>query len=388
MKSGVVRRFALLAGAVAVLLLGVGYQPAAEGQSTDVADVIPLLDCVNFDPDTQQVTARFGYANPNATATAIPVGVDNFFSPPPSDRGQPTSFQPGTHPSAFSATFQLDQISSFTWYLQGREVTASNDPTLYCDQTADVGLEQSAAPEGVVAGGLLTYTLTVSNDGPQRASGVVVTDPLPGGALLVSAVSSQGTCAGTDTVVCEIGALDAPTSPSERGSAVVEITVRPEGPGTLTNTASVASDQPDPDARDNVATTRISVGPPPDAAAPTVTATKPANKATGVRRGVPLTATFSEKMDSATVDGSTFELYKVTPGGTKKLTNVAVGLSPDGLKATLDPFGTSATLLAKGTKYKAVLTTGAEDLAGNVLDQDPSKAGNQQKTWTFTTGGR
>jgi Bacterial Ig-like domain len=43
--------------------------------------------------------------------------------------------------------------------------------------------------------------------------------------------------------------------------------------------------------------------------------------------------------------------------------------------------------LAAGTKYRAVVTIGAEDLAGNALDQNPTKAGNQQKSWTFTTKG-
>ncbi len=121
-----------------------------------------------------------------------------------------------------------------------------------------------------------------------------------------------------------------------------------------------------------------------DPTAPTVTATTPGG--TGVKRNTLLTATFSEAMDDGTIDGSTFKLYKITSSETKQLTNVTVGLSSDGLKATLDPFGASATLLAKNAKYKAVVTTGAEDLEGNALDQSPSKAGNQKKAWTFTTG--
>jgi hypothetical protein len=38
-----------------------------------------------------------------------------------------------------------------------------------------------------------------------------------------------------------------------------------------------------------------------------------------------------------------------------------------------------------GTKYKAVVTTGARDLAGNRLDQSPGVAGSQPKVWVFTT---
>jgi hypothetical protein len=38
----------------------------------------------------------------------------------------------------------------------------------------------------------------------------------------------------------------------------------------------------------------------------------------------------------------------------------------------------------RGTKYEAVVTTGATDLAGNPLDQNSSLSGLQQKAWTFT----
>ncbi len=65
---------------------------------------------------------------------------------------------------------------------------------------------------------------------------------------------------------------------------------------------------------------------------------------------------------------------------------MTVRLSSNGLNATLDPFGTSTTLLRANTKYKAVVTSGAKDLAGNALDQNPTATGSQPKAWTFTTG--
>ena len=109
---------------------------------------------------------------------------------------------------------------------------------------------------------------------------------------------------------------------------------------------------------------------------------------TGIGRGTNIAATFSEKMSPTSITKSTFKLYKLTSSGTTQVTNVTVTLSSNGLKATLNPFGTSTTQqLAARTKYKAVVTTGAKDLAGNALDQDPTKAGNQPKSWTFTTKG-
>jgi hypothetical protein len=121
---------------------------------------------------------------------------------------------------------------------------------------------------------------------------------------------------------------------------------------------------------------------------PRVTNTVPAHNATGVAPSANLTATFSEKMDPLSITNSTFKLFKVNPdGSTTQITNVTVAPSTDGLKATLNPFGTSTTThLARGTKYKAVITTGAKDVAGNPLDQNPTTSGNQQMEWFFKTG--
>ena len=113
----------------------------------------------------------------------------------------------------------------------------------------------------------------------------------------------------------------------------------------------------------------------------------PAQGTVGAARGTNVTATFSERMDPNTLSTSTFKLFKVNKNGaTSRITNAPVRLSADGLTARLNPFGSSDTLLNKSTKYKAVVTTGAEDLAGNPLDQDDTKLGNQQKVWYFTTG--
>jgi N-acetylglucosamine-6-sulfatase len=120
---------------------------------------------------------------------------------------------------------------------------------------------------------------------------------------------------------------------------------------------------------------------------PRVTSTSPAPNATGVAPSANLTATFSEKMDPLSINKSTFKLFKVNLDGTQtQITNVTVALSTDGLVATLNPFGSSTTThLARGTKYKAVITTGARDVAGNQLDQNSTLSGSQQKAWTFTT---
>ncbi len=61
--------------------------------------------------------------------------------------------------------------------------------------------------------------------------------------------------------------------------------------------------------------------------------------------------------------------------------------SGDGFSAKLGPYPLEPSkLLAADTRYKAIVTTGAKDVAGNGLHQDPSKEANQRKAWSFTTG--
>ena len=115
-----------------------------------------------------------------------------------------------------------------------------------------------------------------------------------------------------------------------------------------------------------------------DTLAPTVSGVTPTGKDIG--RGTNITATFSEAMDAATINRTTFKLSKA---GSKNNVGAAVAYDAASQKAILNP----NNRLAAGTKYKAVVTIGAKDLAGNALDQKPTTAGNQQKTWTFTTTG-
>ena len=85
----------------------------------------------------------------------------------------------------------------------------------------------------------LVYTITVKNNGPAAASGVVLTDTLAAGLTFVSSAPSQGSCSGTTTITCNIGALGVGSS------ATVTVTVTPGVPGGYPNTASVTSSSTD-----------------------------------------------------------------------------------------------------------------------------------------------
>jgi len=104
-----------------------------------------------------------------------------------------------------------------------------------------------------------------------------------------------------------------------------------------------------------------------DTTAPTVSSTNPADTDTGVAINGSTSATFSEAMDPATINTSTFTL-------THSGTSVAGAVTYAGTTATFKP----TSNLAVSTSYTATITTGAKDLAGNALAV--------AKTWSFTTG--
>jgi uncharacterized repeat protein (TIGR01451 family) len=72
---------------------------------------------------------------------------------------------------------------------------------------ADLEIVKTASPDPVNPGETLTYTLTVTNNGPGSADNVVVTDTLPSHVTWVSTTPAQGSCSAPSGVVCELGTL-------------------------------------------------------------------------------------------------------------------------------------------------------------------------------------
>jgi hypothetical protein len=113
----------------------------------------------------------------------------------------------------------------------------------------------------------------------------------------------------------------------------------------------------------------ISIG--ADTTPPTVTATTPLNGASSVSTSSLVTASFSESMASATVNGSTFTLTDTTTSS-----SVAASVGYNGTTATLTP----NTPLAAGHAFSARIRGGASgvtDVAGNPMTSDAA--------WTFST---
>ena len=114
---------------------------------------------------------------------------------------------------------------------------------------ADLSIAKTDDPDPVLVLDALTYTLTVTNNGPAVSTGVTTTDVLPSSVVFVSVTSTAGACAESGGVVtCSLGGLAV-------GDAVTStIVVIPTAAGTITNTASVSGNEPDPDSSNNSVT--------------------------------------------------------------------------------------------------------------------------------------
>jgi len=124
--------------------------------------------------------------------------------------------------------------------------------------SADLTITKTDSPDPVRVGANLTYTITVTNAGPNPADAVQVTDTLPDNVTFISVKTSQGSCTGTTTVVCTLGAV-----PLTAAGATVTIEVQPTVSGTIMNRANATSSTQDPSAANNATTTETVVAPVP-----------------------------------------------------------------------------------------------------------------------------
>ena len=100
-----------------------------------------------------------------------------------------------------------------------------------------------------------------------------------------------------------------------------------------------------------------------DTTPPVVTSTNPTDGSSNVAVTTPITATFSELIDAATINTSTF----IVSGG------ITGAVSYSGTTATFVP----STNLSNATTYTATITNGVKDIRGNPMTEN--------YTWTFST---
>jgi uncharacterized repeat protein (TIGR01451 family) len=138
----------------------------------------------------------------------------------------------------------------FTWRLNDRAVADAqtlghlNPQTQeftipFVGQRADLSIVKTGPSGRQPTGREMSWTIEVTNNGPDDAESVFVVDTLPPSVDLVDMSASQGTC-NLPVTACDLGSL------ANGATAFIEVTVIPRQAGTITNTAEVSTSTPDP----------------------------------------------------------------------------------------------------------------------------------------------
>ena len=145
-------------------------------------------------------------------------------------------------PDAQTNTASVSHSDQFDPNLANNTATASINP-----QQADLQVSKTVSDPTPNVGDTVTYTITVTNNGPDTASNVTVQDLLPAGLSFVSATPSQGTY-DSSTGVWNVGTV----TTTAAQTLTIQATV--DSPSPLTNTAMIGHhDQYDPDPGNNQA---------------------------------------------------------------------------------------------------------------------------------------
>ena len=179
--------------------------------------------------------------------------------------GNPVVCQLGTLGSGSAATVTISGIplaAPFT--LENRasvfsdlpDPTVSNNSMRFATEvnssaegpTADLSIIKNDDVDPVIVGAPFTYTLTITNLGPDSAPDVILTETLPSDVSLGSASPTQGTCAGSPELVCHLGSIE------NSSVATVRVEVIPTTITSLPGRAQVTSSATDPNPENNTDT--------------------------------------------------------------------------------------------------------------------------------------
>jgi uncharacterized repeat protein (TIGR01451 family) len=246
--------------------------------------------------------------------------------------------------------------------------------TLNCRADADIAVGISAVPSPVTVGNQLTYSITVTNLGPDAATGVVVTNTLPAGVTFVSTSCSQSSPV-AGVLICAVGDLAA------AANATVTVMVSPSSAGILNSSVQAGANESDPDTSNNTAISSVTANPLQTDLAVLVTASPdPAtvgdllvynitvtNQGPNPATGVTLTNTFPPECNFVTSSCSSFTATDAAV--ICQVGNLGVG-SSSMVTVTVSPFTTGSLF----------------NTAQVVADQtDPNTGNNIQTTATSAT---
>ncbi|WP_426621383.1 DUF7507 domain-containing protein [Microbacterium sp. As-52] len=228
-----------------VLAAGIDFVPgslkiisgAGTGALTDAAGD----DRGSYTSGSRTVQVRLGDGGTATAGGSIGVGASTSYT-----------FDAKVNVSAAATTIVNEARVAFRDNVVGQDRTSvSQETQTPVNAAADLAITKSIDTDPLVAGQPVTFTIGVTNNGPQTATGVTVTDPIPAGITNVRVDSGDVTCTVTATVSCAVPDMAVGQSTEIK----ITGTLSPSGdPGaSLSNTATVSGTRTDPNLANNTA---------------------------------------------------------------------------------------------------------------------------------------
>lgn len=241
---------------------------------------------------------------------------------------------------------------------------AASAQVLVTQPTADLAVTMGAAPTSVLQGALVTYTISVTNNGPSMAKGVTLSTTLPTGANFVSAAASQGTVTFNGTFA-QLG--DIPIGTNVTVTIVVSPTLTGNDTASTTVALGAGAGEIDPDVNNNSAAVIVAVGPAADL-------------------GISAVASPSPVLTGGTI-GYIVTVSNNGPSAASSIgVNQSLPLGATGISSTLP------THTITGTQISGTIPSLASGASTNIINvvRSPSLAGGATSNLlsTFTVGGQ
>ena len=251
--------------------------PTNTPTGTQIPTDTPTVTRTPTNTPTNTVTAT-----PTNTATNSPTATQTWTNTPTVSR-TPTN-TPTNTPTVTQTPTNTPTATRSSTRTPTATATAADTPTTTATATvtstatptptrvADLVITKSVTPNPAVLGSAMTFTLVITNLGPDDATNVIASDPLSSTVSFVSATPDQGTCNQTAGLVsCNLGTI-------RNGATVtIAIVVVPLTLDPFTNVASVTANDFDPTLANNAASAAAAVVAQATTATPTATQTATAS---------------------------------------------------------------------------------------------------------------
>ena len=319
------------------------FDPTAASIGAPPGQGFPIIACdiPQFGPDTDRVITIQGTLAPDSAGQV----VDNF---------------------AFAGA--VVPFTDLTWDTDN--FADNSDDVAFTPGTVDVGITKAVVGSSTVnVGDVATFRLVASNSGTVASSNVVVTDTLPAGLDPVDLPA--GCLAAGQVVSCALGTL----APGSTQTIDLQARAGPAAAGsTMTNHASIQTDEADLDTGNNTSSAELTINPVPSPPPPPPPAATP----------IDLAVTVTPPSGLATVGMPGSWTLKVVNNGPGTATNVTLTSKPHG---SADEAG--ATLRAAACFTTPAIKCGLGTLAPGdsrtvVVDLVPTAAGRLELAGTVS----